>query len=354
MSRHTAPSAPRPAPRTGLDGDDAEPVRLVEVARLAGVSSMTVSRALRRPEQVAPATLRAVRAAVASLGYLPNGSASALASSRTRVVAAIVPTLMNSVYASTVHGLSEVLRPAGYELMLGDSGYDPAVEAALVRSFLGRRVDALVLTGVEHDPATHALLGRHRLPVVEIWDLAERPIDMLVGFSNVAAGREAGRFLAARGRRQWGFVGTPQGLEKRSAKRLRGLRQAAREAGVAEPVTAYVTDGMSAAEGRQAVTSLLARHPGIDAVFCANDALATAALRAAADAGREVPTRLAVLGFGDFDVAAHTRPALSTVRIPGLDIGHATARALLARLSGQPPEALRADLGFEIVSRESV
>jgi LacI family gluconate utilization system Gnt-I transcriptional repressor len=130
--------------------------------------------------------------------------ASALASSRTRVVAAIVPTLMNSVYASTVHGLSEVLRPAGYELMLGDSGYDPAIEAALVRSFLGRRVDVRVLTGVEHDPATLALLGRHRLPVVEIRDLAERPIDLLVGCSNVAAGREAGRFLTARGRRRRG------------------------------------------------------------------------------------------------------------------------------------------------------
>jgi LacI family transcriptional regulator, gluconate utilization system Gnt-I transcriptional repressor len=354
MSRHTAPSAPGATLRTGLDDDDAEPVRLVEVARLAGVSSMTVSRALRRPEQVAPITLRAVRAAVAELGYLPNGSASALASSRTRVVAAIVPTLMNSVYASTVHGLSEVLRPAGYELMLGDSAYDPAIEAALVHSFLGRRVDALVLTGVEHDPATLALLGRHRLPVAEIWDLAARPIDMLVGFSNVAAGRAAGRFLAARGRRRWGFVGTPQGLEKRSAKRLRGLRQAARETGSAEPVAAYVTDGMSAAEGHRAVTDLLRRHPGVDAVFCANDALATAALRAAADAGRAVPSSFAVLGFGDFDVAAHTSPSLSTIRIPGRGIGHATARALLARLTGTTPGAIRSDLGFEIVARESV
>ena len=108
---------------------------------------MTVSRALRRPEQVAPHTLRTVQSAVAQLGYLPDSAASAMATRRSHIIAAIVPTLMNSVYASTVHGLASVLRGAGYELMIGDSGYDLQTEASLVRSFLGRRVDALVLTG---------------------------------------------------------------------------------------------------------------------------------------------------------------------------------------------------------------
>lgn len=345
----------------GAQGDDADPaqpprggpVRLAEVARLAGVSAMTVSRALRRPEQVAGDTLQAVRDAVTRLGYLPDGSASALATGRSRIVAVIVPTLMNSVYASTVHGLSSVLRTAGYELMIGDSGYDPQVETALVRSFLGRRVDALVLTGVVHAEATRALLARHEMPVVEIWDLSPRPIDMLVGFSNVAAGREAGRFLAARGRRRWAFVGTAPSREDRSGKRLRGLRAAAREARLAAPVPAFVADGMSAAAGYEAAVALLAAHPRIDALFCANDALATAALRAASDCGFPVPHRLSVLGFGDFDVAAYTVPALTTVRIPGPRIGAGAAQALLARLDGVRADATRLDVGFEIVVRES-
>jgi LacI family gluconate utilization system Gnt-I transcriptional repressor len=346
MSRHAAASAATGAPAI-------EPVRLVEVAQRAGVSSMTVSRALRDPAKVAPATLHAIERAVADLGYLPHGSASALASSRTRVVAAIVPTLMNSIYASTVHGLSSVLRPAGYELMIGDSGYDRRVETALVRSFLGRRVDALVLTGVEHAEETRALLRRHRLPVVEIWDLTPTPIDMVVGFSNIAAGRAAGRFLASRGRRRWGFVGTPADREDRSGKRLRGLRVAAREAGVEAPLTAYVADGMSSAEGHRAVAALLAAHPDVDAVFCANDALATAALRAAADAGRRVPEDLAVLGLGDFDFAAHTRPALTTLRIPGHAIGSGAAAALVRRLAGEPGSRPSLDVGCEVVVRES-
>ncbi|MCA3180630.1 MAG: LacI family DNA-binding transcriptional regulator [Burkholderiaceae bacterium] len=350
MSSH---AAQRPRPRHG-DGTPAAPVRLVEVARAAGVSSMTVSRALRHPERVAPATLQSVRRAIARLGYLPDGGAAALATRRSRVVAAIVPTLMNSVYASTVHGLAAALRAAGYELMLGDSGYDREVEAALVRSFIGRRVDALVLTGVEHAGTTRLLIAQHRVPVVEIWDATRSPIDMLVGFSNVAAGREAGRWLAAHGRRRWAFVGTAPEREDRSGKRLKGLREAARAAGLPAPETAFVVDGMSAAAGREAVAALLARVPAVDALFCANDALAVAALRAAHEAGVEVPGRLAVMGFGDFDVAAVTRPALTTIAIPGEAIGEAAAEAVLDRLDGRDSVGpVRRDLGFSIVRRES-
>jgi len=328
-------------------------VRLLDVARLARVSTMTVSRALRHPEQVAVSTLRAVQVAIAQLGYLPDSAASALATGRSRIVAAIVPTLMNSVYASTVHGLASVLRRAGYELMLGDSGYHAPTEAALVRSFLGRRVDALVLTGVEHDNATRELLARREVPVVEIWDLTTKPIDTVVGFSNVAAGREVGRYFQAHGRSRWAFVGTSPERESRSGKRLLGLREAARQAGLDAPLTAFVTDGMSPAAGHAAVLDLLRLQPVPDALFCANDALATAALRAAADRGLSVPRHIAVLGFGDFDVAAHTSPALSTVRIPGRVIGERAAKALLARLEGSGAGDRRIDVGFEIVVRES-
>ena len=132
MSRRTAASQANAGAPAGPSRST--PVRLVDVARLAGVSTMTVSRAMRHPEQVADSTLRAVQGAVAQLGYLPDSAASALATGRSRIIAAIVPTLMNSVYASTVHGLASILRGAGYELMLGDSSYDPSTEAALVRS----------------------------------------------------------------------------------------------------------------------------------------------------------------------------------------------------------------------------
>lgn len=349
MSRSNAASVDQKPPGLARSA----PARLVEVARLAGVSTMTVSRALRRPEQVAASTLEAVQAAVAQLGYMPDTAASALASGRSRIVAAIVPTLMNSVYASTVHGLASTLRGAGYELLIGDSGYCLHTEAALVRSFLGRRVDALVLTGVEHAEETRELLARRVVPVVEIWDLCAKPIDMLVGFSNVASGRAAGRFFGQTGRSHWAFMGTSPQREGRSGKRLRGLREAAREVRVNAPITAFVDDGMSPAAGYAAALELLVEHPLTDALFCANDALATAALKAASDRGMAVPSTLSILGFGDFDVAAYTSPALSTIRIPGREIGQTAARALLGQLDGTGPAVARVDVGFELVRRAS-
>lgn len=348
----SASSAKRVPIRRGRSSAPAR-VHVFEVANAAGVSAMTVSRALRDPGRVAAPTLARVQRAIDALGYVPHGVASALASRRSRIVAAIVPTLYGSVYGTTLEGLGAVLRRAGHELMLGHSGYDAAAEAALVQAFVGRGVDAIVLTGVEHSPVTNRLIRHHRLPVAEIWDLRERPLGLVVGFSNVAAGRAAGEHFARRGRRQWAFLGSLPEVEHRSGKRLEGFRQAARDAGLAAPVVCPVEYGMVMAEGYAAARELLARHPDIDALFCANDGLAGAAIAAAHDAGRAMPRDLALIGLGDFDIAAHLRPALTTIRIPGRRIGELTGERLLAWLHGARPAGRSIDVGFELVCRAS-
>ncbi|MEO6271450.1 MAG: LacI family DNA-binding transcriptional regulator [Lautropia sp.] len=329
-------------------------IRLADVARAAGVSAMTVSRALHEPQRLRPQTLRTTLEKIRELGYLPNVSARSLASNRSRIVAAIVPTLSHSVYAGTLQGLSDGLRGSGFELMLGDSGYSARKERSLIGAFIARGADALVLTGVEHDLESRALLKAHELPVAEIWDLGREPIGVSVGFSNRAAGLAAGRLLASIGRRRWGFLGSLPTQEHRSRKRMEGFQQAAREAGLARPATALVANAMLIEEGRDAAARLLAGDQRIDAVFCANDLLACGLLQAARQAGVRVPEKLAVVGFGDFDVAAIAHPAITTVRIPGYRMGRVAAESLLAQLgqSGDPAKAgRRFDLGFDIVRR---
>ena len=141
--------------------------RMTDVARAAGVSLVTVSRAINAPTKLAPETLSAVRAAIERLGYVPNLMAGGLASSRSRIVAAIVPTISNLVFSETIEALSQTLAEGGYQLLLGQSGYRSGDEAALVEAFLGRRVDALVLTGCSQDQALRARLRRAGLPVVQ-------------------------------------------------------------------------------------------------------------------------------------------------------------------------------------------
>ncbi len=329
-------------------------VRLADVAAAAGVSAMTVSRALHEPSRLHPHTLRAILAKVEELGYVPNQSARSLVSSRSRIVGAIVPTLSYSVYAGTLQGLSDALRGAGYELVLGDSGYSAERELSLVSAFIGRGVDAMVLTGVEHVLAARELVQRHRLPVAEIWDIARAPLGLVVGFCNRSAGTAAGRLLHAIARRRWAFIGCEPALEHRSRKRMDGFRHAARDAGLPPPVETFVTDPMSIDGARKAAVDLLSGAPDIDAVFCANDLLACALLQVARRTGRKVPDDLAVVGFGDFDVAVIADPPLTTIRVPGYRMGRIAAESLLAQLDDHTARARAPiDLGFEVVRRET-
>mgnify|MGYP006272640347 CR=1 FL=1 len=221
--------------------------RLADVARAAGVSAMTVSRALRMPGRVATETRARIDEAVRALGYVPNLVAGALRSQRSRIVVAIVPTLTSAIFAETVEGMTEALREQGYQLLLANSGYAAGTEESLVTAFLGRRPDGMILTGTQHTPGARAQLRAAGIPVVETWELAADPIDMNVGFSNRMAGHAHG-----------------------------GQREVAREA----------------------------------------------------------------------------HPALTTVRVPGREMGRRAAEMILERLAGGAP-APRLDLGFEVVLRES-
>ena len=169
--------------------------RMEDVARRAGVSQMTVSRALRTPDKVAPATRARIATAVAELDYVPDLVAGGLAAKRSRLVAVIVSTLENSIFAATVEGLTTVLRDDGYAVLLGASGYSRETEEKLVRATLGRRPDGLVLTGDLHTPAARRLLRASGIPVVETWELPDDPLDLSVGFSNRDAGAAMVRTL---------------------------------------------------------------------------------------------------------------------------------------------------------------
>jgi len=360
-------------------------VTMKDVAAAAGVSAITVSRVLRDPDKVKPATREKVQAAVSALGYVPDQVAGALSSRESRMVTALLSTLAGSIFASTVDGLARVLRAAGHELMLGSTEYSSTGEEALIATALGRRPDGLVLTSVDHTAAARAMLAGSGVPVVELWELPEDPIDLAVGFSNRAAGAAMTRALVERGRRRIGFIGGHSGpghsgtgsSETGEADRRGRLRRDGYEAVLAErglgpprvldrletgpsagagggvgggPVSGAGWAGM-VARGAADLDRLLARWPDTDAVFCSSDSMALGALEAARRRGLAVPADLAVVGFGDFEFAGEAGIGLTTVRIPGPEIGARAGDLILARKRGDPIETRVHDLGFEIVPR---
>jgi LacI family gluconate utilization system Gnt-I transcriptional repressor len=325
-------------------------VTLKDVARLAGVSAMTVSRVINRPETVTPEVGAAVRKAIARTGYVPDLLAGALASSRTRLVAAVVPTIAHAMFAGTVQSFTDRLAAEGYQMLLGLSGYPETREDELVRAILSRRPDALFLTGTGHSAESRRRLRAAKVPIVETWDLARQPIDMAVGFSHAEVGRQVADFLHAKGHRRFAVISAD---DERATVRRTSYAEALAERGIADIRSVMVPAPTSLAVGRSALSTLFAGGFAKGAVYCNSDALAQGVLIEAQARGLAVPGDLAVVGFGDLEAAAYTAPPLTTVHVDRFAIGRLAAEAILARLAGRAVAHKVIDVGFEIVERDS-
>jgi len=341
--------APSPSKRTRR-GSGA--VTLHEVAQKAGVAPITASRALNSPDKVSPEVLQRVTEAVQTLGYVPNRLAGGLASTRSRLVAALVPTMAGPVFLQTVQSLTQALAAQGYQLMLGQTGYaDPRTgEDLMLEALIGRRPDGIVLTGTLHSAQARQRLQAAGIPVVETWDLSDHPIDMLVGFSHEGVGRSVAAFFHTKGYKRWALVA---GDDPRSQRRQHAFVQAALELGLPPIQVVTVPAPTTLKSGRLALRQLLQVAPDMDAVFCSSDLLALGVLTEARAQGRAVPEQLAVMGFGDLDFAADLEPALSTVHIDGAAMGRQAARFIMDRAEGRNVAQPVLDIRFSLIERSS-
>lgn len=320
-----------------------------DVARLAGTSPITVSRALSQPDKVAPATRARIEQAIRRTGYIRNLSASVLVSRRSHVIGVITPTLTTSIFGQTLQGLADVLRPHSYELLITDTQYSPVNARAAATALIARQVDAIVHIGAIEDAATRTLIRRQAMPVVETWDVPTKPLQFVVGISNKEAGElVAAHFLSTR-RRGIAFIGSN---DPRAVARMKGFVGRLVQAGV-KASTFLSGDQPSFGLGRTLLQKALAAGPDLHAVFCASDILAVGALLEAQHCGLRIPEDLAIVGLGDLEIAGHTSPALSTIHVPAYEIGTQAASMLLASLEQRKPAARVVKLPIELVVRQS-
>jgi LacI family transcriptional regulator, gluconate utilization system Gnt-I transcriptional repressor len=330
------------------------PSRMADVARLADVSVITVSRVLREPNRVAEATRTRVLEAVKTIGYVPNLVASSLKSRRSGIVAAIIPSVAHSIVSEVIRGMNSVLKTEGLHLLLGDSGFSPQEEEELVAAFLARRPDAIYLTGTTHTHNTHQMLNAARIPVVEAGNLADSPIDMSVGYSNRQAARTMTHTLIGRGRRRIGYVGQiGRDLVDRVQDRYNGYRDALSQNGIAFSPQLTAEVELSYRGGAAGVTALIENGYDVDAIFCTSDVIAVGVLFECQRRGIAVPERIAITGMDDQEIASQCVPALSTVKMPRYEMGRRAAEMICARLAGTVIIENSVDLGFSLVLRET-
>ncbi|WP_093505770.1 MULTISPECIES: LacI family DNA-binding transcriptional regulator [Pseudomonadaceae] len=326
-------------------------VTLVDVAKVAGVSPITVSRALNRPEVVSEDARKKVLEAVRVTGYVPNMLAGGLASNKSRLVAIFVPTIAHSIFAETVQSLMDHLTAAGYQTMIGLTGYSAEQEERLLGAVLGRRPDGIVLTGTLHTEESRLRLQAAGIPVVEAWDLGASPIDMQVGFSHTQVGQAIADHLHGKGYRRFAIVSVD---DSRALKRSASVVDQLKSLGIYEVPMAVLAAPATLHSGRQGLSQLLAEGHAPQVIVCSSDTVAQGILAEAASRGIEVPGQLAVMGFGDLSSAAHLHPALSTVSVDGGRMGKEVAKALLQRFRDEGESTpVRLDTGFTLVERQT-
>ena len=309
--------------------------KLSDVARDAGVSLATASRALAGSELVRPETRARVREIVDMLGYLPHGAARALATRRSRTVGAVFPPVDNPIFAKATRALARELSQAGYTLLLASHDYDPEAELAATRALIERGVDGMVLVGMNHHPDLFRLLGRSALPYEITWSLDPGGSHHCVGVSHRLASIRVVQHLLDLGHREFAVIAGETAHNDRALDRLVGVREALASRGI-ELAAAHVIEApFGIAQGKAALSHLLATAPGFTAVIGGNDPLAIGALLECRARGIDVPGRLSITGFDDVDLAAELTPGLTTVRVPSAEIGCRAGQRLLARLAGK-------------------
>lgn len=315
-------------------------VTMKDVAKAAGVSVMTVSRAFREDSSIRQETRAAIRQTAEELGYVFDSTAATLRTQKTGFVAVTIPSINNANFAETVAGLTDALAKQGLQVLLSATNYDKDSEELAIEQLLRRRPEAIVVTGGNHTPRARRLLEAAGIPVIETWDLPERPIDHVVGFSNAATMAEMVRHLVEEGHSRIAFIGGDTSADTRGADRRAGFVRAMLEHGLdASRLIEAGPPPISMREGAIAMDRLMAQYYDTDAVVCVSDLSAFGALMACHRRGLSVPGDMSVAGFGAYEIAEVCVPALTTVDPAPRNIGEAAADIIADALTGnQTPQ----------------
>jgi LacI family transcriptional regulator, gluconate utilization system Gnt-I transcriptional repressor len=344
---------------------------IADVAARAGVGAITVSRALRNPELVSAALRAQIDSAVRELNYVPDPHARALASTRTDVLAVLVPSLSHTVFTDVLRGVYDGVDGTKLNVQLGNTRYIPAEEERLIAGIVRQKPSAIIVSGVDQTPAARRMLEEAGCPVIQVMDMTDDPIQVVIGFSHFEAGRLATEHMIGQGYRNIAFISG--WMSGRSLERLHGFQKALADAGLCEPCKVHSLPRgeliAMAAQTDPAVPPFLefsrpslgrdmfrrARllAPHMDAVFCNNDSLALGVLFECHAQGIDVPRDMGIVGFNDLDFTDACFPSLSSVRTHRYRIGYTAVTTAKAMLEGAYDGPRVVDVGVEIAARQS-
>lgn len=333
-------------------------VTVKAVARHAGVSMMTVSRALRTPELVTAKTLAIVRDSIQKTGYVPNKLAGSLASGRSGQVAMLIPSIANRFFADLIDGASLGLEAQGLQIIISQFHYSEQRCQEQILALMSWAPDALIIVGPVPQSSRNFLTQRG-IPVLETLELLEKPLDINVGLSHTQGGAAAGEYLLSCGYRRLTCICSSPTRDRRAYHRVQGVQEVWREQGLPEPELVISDNPSPLAGGHECMSRILHTTPLPDAVFCTNDELAFSALMVTRAAGLRVPEDIGFMGFNGLEISRQSIPSITTVQVDSRAIGQQCAELLLARLAATQGNTIvknapiQVDVGFTLIEGQS-
>lgn len=310
-------------------------VTIHDIAREAGVSVATVSRTFSHPERVRERTREQILAICGKHHFIADAMARSLARRRSGFLAVIIPSLYNSIYAASTQAIQSAAEAAGYTVLIGVSEFSKAREAQLIRQFIERRVEGLILTGADRDGDAQNLILRNAVPSIITWLVPQRSALPWVSFDNFAASAAVVDHLFALGHRRIALVCGRTDVNDRALSRRRGFEARMNALGIPAGAADIRECEFDFTEGRKAVRAFLDSDAPPTAIFCANDIVAVGALYECQRLGRRVPDDISIVGFDDLPLTQYVFPQLTSVRVPAAEMGDLAVQLLLDLIGGR-------------------
>jgi len=327
---------------------------LGDIAKASGVSTATVSRVLNQPEAVGEKVRAKVEHQIRLLGYVRDGAARALASRKSRIIGAIIPTLESAIFASGINAVEQRLAEAGYTLLLAVSNYDLENELREIRKMMEQGVDGILLIGNEHLPEAYDLMKQHDQLFVNTWAFREDSPYPCIGFDNRSAAKKITEYLLDLGHHRFGIIAGISKNNDRATLRVAGVMDALQAHGLELSDNHMVEKSYDIWEGRHAMRFLMDRpkNERPTAIVCGNDVLAFGCLLECLHSGIKVPEEISIVGFDDLPLSEHLTPGITTVHVPTVQMGHQAAEFLIDSLAGKSPK-LKINIPAQLVVRGS-
>jgi len=328
-------------------------ITILDVARLARVSTATVSRCLNNSENVKNVTKQRVISAVESLGYYPNFGAKVLAAKKTNLIGAIIPTMENAIFAAGIQAFQEVLSVAGYTLLVSSSSYQRDLEEEQIYALVSRGADALLLIGEDRDPNIYEYLKQRQIPYVIAWNYRNGLQHTFIGFDNMRAAQMATEEVIKRHHKHICIIAGNTAENDRARDRRIGFIRSLEHHKIAISANQIIEASYVFEEAGDAFDTLICNNPETTAILCGNDVLAVGALLRAKKRGFNIPKQISIVGFDDIEISNIVSPKLSTVHVPHRQMGRHSAQSIINMLNGSP-EGTSLELKPHFVQRESL